>query len=939
MRKMFLLLLAICVATLSYGQSMILNPQDPVKLDSLVRIGHLENGLTYIIRHNANPEHRAEFYIATDVGAINETPEQRGLAHFLEHMCFNGNKDFPGNTMMSYLEKNGLIFGANINAMTGVEQTIYILQTIPTERKALIDTALVILQNDAAFVTNDTKEIEKERGVIVEEWRSGNTSQRRMYEDLMKYLFKGTKYASCNVIGDDKCILGFKPEDLVKYYKTWYYPANQAIIVCGDIDPDYIEAKIKELFGAIPKKENPPVKEVIKVADNEEPIVEVFSDPEISNAQAMVMIKMDPLDVNYRPLGIGVLNNLIKSMISQMASERMTDASKEPGSTFSGPYTGFNNMAKTMDVFMYASIPAEGKGAASVGDMIKVIRQIKEYGFTQAEFDRAKTNLLRQYQSEEDKAATRTNGQLAMQYVNYFLEKEPFADPAYMNSVAKQYMDQVNLKMINMTVKELFSSKNNVIFYSCPKKEGIAIPTNEEIAAASKAAFSAEVKPMANNEVMEPLIDASKVKGGKVANESKGFMDCTVLKLSNGLVVYLYPTDVQKDKIVFNLSQMGGKSVLPANILPVFEDNIFASYQSNSGVSKFSQSKLEKIIAGKDVAMSSFIGECTSGVTGSASSKDFETMMQLAYLFYTQPRCDSAEYAVGMAPLKSFAANMESSPEIKFYQENERVSTNNSPRAMIISKEIIAKANAADTYKGLKMLFNDAAGSKIIIAGDFKVDDVKALIAKYIGALPAKVKEPRAFVDHKMFYAPGENEKVFDFKMKNPNTTVSIVYFGNMERNYDNDIQFRAMTYIMDMRYVQSLREEEGGTYSPSVYGSISEAPEEHYTFNVEFETQYEKSKKLIDMTHKGIEALAANGPTDEEMKKTIETFKKNIPENKKRVGYYLNKLSDYYMWGKDMTDSEDAINKNVTKENIQKMAQLVVNNKNRSEVVMNPAK
>lgn len=939
MRKMFLLLLALCVATLSYGQSMILNPQDPVKLDSLVRIGHLDNGLTYFIRHNANPEHRAEFYIATDVGAINETPEQRGLAHFLEHMCFNGNKDFPSNTMMSYLEKNGLVFGANINAMTGVEQTIYILQTIPTERKAMVDTALVILQNDAAYVTNDPKEVEKERGVIVEEWRSGNTSQRRMYEDLMKYLFKGTKYASCNVIGDDKCILGFDPKDLVNYYKTWYYPANQAIIVCGDIDPDYVEAKIKELFGAIPKKENPPVKEVIKVTENDEPIVEVYSDPEISNAQAMVMIKMDPLDENYKPLGIGVLNNLIKSMISQMASERMTDASKEPGSTFSGPYAGFNNMAKTMDVFMYASIPAEGKGAASVGDMIKVIRQIKEYGFTQAEFDRAKANLLRQYQSEEDKAATRTNGQLAMQYVNYFLEKEPFADPAYMNSVAKQYMDQVNLKMINMTVKELLSSKNNVIFYSCPKKEGVVIPTNEEIAAASKAAFSAEVKPMANNEVMEPLIDAAKIKGGKVVKESKGFMNSTVLKLSNGLEVYLYPTEIQKDKVVLNMFQMGGKSVLPVNLLPVFEENIFASYQSNSGVAKFSESKLEKIISGKDVAVSNFVGDCTSGISGSSSSKDFETMMQLTYLYYTQPRCDSAEYAVGMAPLKSFAVNMESSPEIKFYQESEKVSTNNSPRAMIISKEMIAKANAADTYKGLKELFNNAAGSYIFLVGDFKIEEVKPLIAKYMGALPAKAEKSRTFVNHKMFYAPGENEKVFDFKMKNPNTTVSIVYSGKMARNHDNSLQLRAMTYVMDMRYIQSLREEEGGTYSPSVDGSITTAPEENYIFSVDFETQFEKSKKLIDMTHRGLEDLAANGPTDEEMKKTIETFKKNIPESKKRVGYYLNKLSDYYAWGKDMTDSEDAINKNVTRENIQKMAQLLVNNKNRSEVIMNPAK
>ncbi|MCI1733135.1 MAG: insulinase family protein [Bacteroidales bacterium] len=463
MRKLFTLLLAVCIATVSFGQSMLLNPQDPIKLDSLVRVGHLDNGLTYIIRHNANPEHRAEFYIATNVGAINETPAQRGLAHFLEHMCFNGNKDFPGNTMMSYLEKNGLVFGANINAMTGVEQTVYVLQAIPTERKAMIDTALVILQNDAHFVKNDPSEIEKERGVIVEEWRSGNSAQRRQSESQMKVLYKGTKYADCNVIGDDKCILGFDPKELVSFYQTWYYPANQAIIVTGDVDVNYVENKIKELFNVIPKKENAPVKETIKVPDNKEPLVNVFSDPETSSTSVNIIIKQEPIPNQYKPLGLYLALNLSKDLMTSMLSERFSDAAKEPGSVFSAAGADYAQFATIMDGAYFYALPKEGNGLATVKELVKLIRQAGQYGFTQDELDRAKTNLLRGYQSAADKAATRTNGQLAMQYVNYFLEQEPYVDPVYENEVVKQYVPQITLQQLNMMMSLI---KRIILFFT-----------------------------------------------------------------------------------------------------------------------------------------------------------------------------------------------------------------------------------------------------------------------------------------------------------------------------------------------------------------------------------------------------------------------------------------------------------------------------------------
>jgi zinc protease len=937
MKKLFTLLLAICIATVSFGQSMLLNPQDPIKLDSLVKVGHLDNGLTYIIRHNANPEHRAEFYIATNVGAINETPAQRGLAHFLEHMCFNGNKDFPGNTMMSYLEKKGLIFGANINAMTGVEQTVYVLQTIPTDSKAMIDTALVILQNDAHFVKNDPAEIEKERGVILEEWRSGNSAQRRQAESQFKVLYKGTKYADCNVIGDDKCIQGFDPKELVSFYQTWYYPANQAIIVVGDVDVNYVENKIKELFNVIPKKENTPVKETIKVPDNTEPLVNVFSDPETGATSVNIIIKQEPIPAKYKALGLYKAVNLSKDLMVSMLNERFSDAAKEPGSVFSAAGADYVQLVTVMDGAYFYAMPKEGNGLATVKELVKLIRQAGQYGFTQDELDRAKTNLLRGYQSAADKAATRTNGQLAIQYVNYFLEQEPYVDPVYENEVVKQYVPQITLQQLNMMIKSLITKENNIILYTCPKKDGVHVPTDAEVLSSYNDGYAAEVKPIAANAVNEPLLNASAVKGGKVKKEEAGFAGSKTWTLSNGLKVHLYPTDVQKDAIQFRLEQKGGKSILPMEVLPSFEENVIAFYQQNAGVSKFSQSKLDKILAGKNVSVGNTVGPLTSGIVGSGSTKDFETMMQLAYLYYTEPRCDAAEFENSMSQMKSIASNLGSNPDFRFSEENERVLNNNSPRFFFFGKDLLDKVSAANIKKGLDMLFSDAAGSEIYIAGDFKPEVIKPFVEKYLGALPVKSKVARKFVNHNMYMAPGMHEDVFEFDMKNPQTSAAIYYTGPIQNTKDNTIQLKAMTYILEMRYIASLREENGGTYSPSVEGYISLGANERYNFNITFQTQYEKSKGLIEKVHKGIEDLAANGPTNEELTKTIESFKKNIPENKKRISYFMNLIEEYYSWGKDMTDSDALINKNVTKDTVQKMAQLLVNNKNRSEIIMNP--
>ena len=935
MKKLIFLfsLMLMCIG--GYSQQMQQMPLDPA-----VRVGKLDNGLTYFIRQNANPEKRAEFYIATNVGAINETPAQRGLAHFLEHMCFNGNKDFPGNTMMSYLERNGLIFGANINAMTGVESTVYTLSTIPTDRQFLMDTALVILQNDAAFVTNDFDEVEKERGVIIEEWRSGNTAQRRQQEALFKVLFKGTKYADCNVIGDEQCLSTFNPQELVDFYKTWYYPGNQAIIVVGDVDPDYIEGKIKEYFSVIPKKEVEPVKEVIAVPDNEEPLSLVFSDPEISNTQLMMITKEKALPKAMRTTPQYFMINAVKRLVSSMLNERLSDASKKADAPFIQANYFDQNVSETMDAGILGIAVKDNRIEDAINTVVGIARQAEKYGFTADEFERAKASLLRGYQAAEDRAATRTNAQLANQIVQYFLNNEPYCEPATLNAMAKQMLGMFNVDMINQMFSQggsFVSLKNSVLFLTGASKDAGAFPTEAGLAELLSNALKAEVAAPQVEEIAKDFLDASKIKAGKVKKEEDGYVGSKVWTLSNGIMVYVYPTDVRKDVVNVSLIQDGGKSMLPEELLPSFDDNVRYFYTSNAGVGQFPANTVRKMLAGKNVSVSPYVNDTHSGVNGYSSAKDIETTLQLMYLFFTQPRCDAKEFETTMGQMKTIAANLGNNPEYQYEMLRAAAETNNSPRTTMFGSELLEKISADKINKGNAMLFGDAVGSKVFIVGDFDPETVRPLVEKYIASLPVKSKKPRAMVDHKLYPADGENLVSKEIKMENPNTYASVLYQGPMEKTLENSVINRALTYIMNMRYIASLREEDGGTYSPRVSGHVSPLPNERYYFGVSFETGKEKAPVLLEKVYKGIENLAAEGPSDEELGKTIEMMKKNIPESKKNPSYWENLLENYYLYGYDTNLTDDIIDKNVTKENVQNAAKMMVNKHNRLTVKVDP--
>ena len=426
MRKLFFTLLLVCAAVLGFAQ---INPQAPLELDKNVKTGKLDNGLTYYVMHNEKPAQRADFYIVTNVGAVQETPDQDGLAHFLEHMCFNGTKHFPGKGIISYMESIGCAFGANINAGTGFEQTMYMLNNVPVTREGIIDSSLLILFDWSAFVTNDPAEIDAERGVILEEKRTRDGASWQQTLATRKALFKGSALENVSLIGSEENLKNFKPESLVNYYKTWYRPDMQSIVVVGDVDADAVVAKIKDLFGQLPKAENSKAKEPVVVPDNATPIVSIFTHKENQQTSVMFAVKSPAIPKQFRGLGVAMLNDLVEWLMSSMINERLQDISRMPDAPFMHADASFGDVSYDLHAFMGSVATKDGEALKGFNGLMTELERVKRYGFTPDEFERAKTKILKSYETDKNNAASRQNPQLVQNLLGHFLTGDPYLDP------------------------------------------------------------------------------------------------------------------------------------------------------------------------------------------------------------------------------------------------------------------------------------------------------------------------------------------------------------------------------------------------------------------------------------------------------------------------------------------------------------------------------
>ena len=940
MVKRLFTLLTVFVATAVVAIAQILPPQMPLQPDSSVVYGKLDNGLTYYIKHNQKPAQRADFYIVTNVGAIQETPAQDGLAHFLEHMCLNGTKNFPGKGIISYMESIGAKFGENINAWTSVESTAYMLNNIPVIREGIIDSSLLILHDYSAFVTNDFDEIDKERGVILEEKRTRNTAQWRYRNAAFEALFKGTKYATCSLIGSEENLKTFDPQELVNFYKTWYRPDMQAIIVVGDVDPKAVERKIKSLFGELPKAENPKAKDIIPIPGNEEPIVAIFTDKENASTSVEVYFKGQPLPREYRGLGMAVLMDIYKSLITSMMNERFSDISASPNAPFLGAGSGFAPLCVTMEAFYGAVQSKDAEAVPALEAMFVELERAKRFGFTQAEFERAKTQLLKSYEVAAANASGRQNGAIVNDYINNFISGDAFTTPEYKYSVVKGYLEggAIQLEAINQMMASLVTDNNMVVIYSGPEKEGLINPVEEEILGAIAAAKASDIKPLEGENVNEPLLDAASLPGSTIMAETGAEFGSTRIELANGIEIYIKPTEFKKDEVMFKIVANGGKSILPTELLPALEQNVLMMYQGYQGISDFPVTKLQKMLTGKAVRVSPFISSLEQGVQGSGSPKDFETMLQLTYLYYVAPRFEASEMEVGINQIKAVLPNMMQQPDFINSLKMSEIMYGNSPRVPVIGEQMLKQATVENYKKAYEQLFSDVAGAKMYITGNVDIEQIKPLLEKYIGSLPVKSDKGLMWQDDNTDIVKGKVEEIFEVPMEAPKTKVTLVYSADMERNLKNDILSEALQNVLDLTYTKSIREEEGGTYGVGVLARTWANPKDGMFLLIQFDTEFAKAPKLIEIAISELEDIAANGVNEEYVAKTKENMLKAFPEKHIQNSYWLNTLYNNYSQDYNVDyNYENTVSKVVTSKEIQEYVKQMLKQGNRIKIVMNP--
>ncbi|MDO5442700.1 MAG: pitrilysin family protein, partial [Bacteroidia bacterium] len=512
MKKLLIIFCAAFGLSLSsQAQQMQVLPNDPA-----VRQGKLDNGMTYYIRHNDKPEQRAEFYLATDVGAIQETPDQDGLAHFLEHMCFNGTKNFPGKSLLNWLESIGASFGGNVNAATGVEQTQYMLNNIPLVRESVIDSCLLIMHDYSHFVTCDPVEIDNERGVIIEERRSRRNAAWRLHEQSLPYYYGDSKYAGCTLIGSQENLENFKPESLVNFYQTWYRPDLQALVVVGDIDVDLVESKIKTVFADIPAVENPKPKDVIMIPDNEEPVIGILTDPEMSNTSIEILWKSQARPEVMNNTVQGELIDLLTDLVSQVMAERFDDIVSKPGAPFFAAEFEVANMCETMDVVIGGVAVKEEEAVSGFKAFLMEVEKMKRFGFTDDEISRAKTEVESIYETLAKRADTRKNAEFVPDLINNFFDNYAYMEPQTEYEVVKSLLAQITPQIVNSVAAQLVTPENMVVVYKAAEKEGLVHPTEDELLAAIKEVQNADIAAPAAEDIPTEFLDASTLKGSKI---------------------------------------------------------------------------------------------------------------------------------------------------------------------------------------------------------------------------------------------------------------------------------------------------------------------------------------------------------------------------------------------------------------------------------------
>ncbi|MBO4454175.1 MAG: insulinase family protein [Paludibacteraceae bacterium] len=932
MKRLMLKLTLLCTAMTLWAQA-----PEKLAVDPEVRYGHLDNGLTYYIRHNEQPKQRCEFHIAQAVGAILEEDNQNGLAHFLEHMAFNGTEHFPGKGIINYFESVGVNFGGNINAYTSIDETVYRLSDVPTYREGIIDSALLVMHDWSCGLLLLPEEIDAERGVIREEWRTGRTARRRIWKGLNEKMYPGSQYAKRDVIGDTAVINNFEYQALRDYYHKWYGPDNQAIIVVGDINVDTIEAKIKALWADVPERANRGERPLYTVDNNTAPLVAIVTDPEAEGGRITLEYKADKLPAAILGTQQEYLINLVRELTCDMLNNRFTELALDPNASFTGAGCYYGECVKLRDAFDAVYIPKEGHETDAYNDLLFQLEKMRRYGFTNAELERVKSEKLNDMEKYFNERNTRKNITLARECIRHFEDGEVMPGAQWEYEFVKSVLPLINLEAVNQMAAS-FIHDNPTVAISGPEKEGIHIPSEETILAALS-----HMKELAIEAPQEEIIDTQLVKRvprkGKIKsvshNESLG---TTEWILGNGIKVVFRPTEFKADEILMYAFSKGGYSQVKTEDLPSAQ--LATSVISLSGIGRFNATQLEKALTGKTVSVTPEISDIVERMRGSSSVKDLETLLQLNYLYFTAPRRDEQAYQTLVSMLRNQLMNRDKTPKVTFSDSIQMMATNHSPRTIIMDTTTLQRVSLDKAIQIYRERFANPADFTFVFVGNIHPEDpqVQALICQWLGSMKTKKKQHEEVVDHHESVTLGLQKNYFSREMQTTTASNRIQYTSyDMPYTLANDLNMEIIGRILSTRYLESIREREGGSYGVGTYGYMTILPTPRAALLMQFDTDPQKQARLMEIIHEEVQTIIDQGPLASDLQKEKESMLKDFQEDLEKNTYWRQTLYMYYMYGQNnITDYRPAVEA-ITAETVQQTLKRLVSAGNMFEVVMFP--
>jgi zinc protease len=946
-KKAGIALCLLCFVTNVFPQE---SPEEPkgMKIEKLImdprlRYGKLENGLTYYIRRNEMPRQRAEFYLVHNVGSMQEEENQRGLAHFLEHMAFNGSKHFPSSKgMQDYIERIGMSMGENLNAYTGFDETVYMLMDVPAVREGIIDSCLLILYDWSSALLLEDEAIEKERGVIREEWRTNRTAQSRLWEQQLPEMFPGSKYGTRLPIGTLDVINNFRGDELRAFYRKWYRPDLQAVIVVGDIEVEKVEEKIRRTFSDIPAPVNPDPVELAVVPDNNLPLVSIAKDKEMTNMILSIYYKHEKLPYILRGTIADLIDRYSQTVVSLIMSERLAEMVQKANPPFIGADAGDADyvVSRTKGAWTSVAIVKPGELERAMQALVAETERVRKFGFTQAEYERARDNLLSSYESAYKDREKQPNSSFAEEYVRNFTKGEciPGIEAEY--ELIKSLVPELPLEGINQYVRSLFEAKtpgrNIVISLSGPDKEEVAYPAERELLEMFYRANVSGVSAKEEEAVSRILIPKLPAPGKIIEEKEDALFGVTIYTLSNGVRVVVRQTDYRQDQILMTATSPGGVSLFKD------EEDIWNLKVINNaimvgGLGEFGATGLRKAIAGKKVSSGAGMGNSTESLNGSSSPSDLKTLFELIYLQFTGIRIDDEAYASFEERMKTYLDDLYLNPMIAFSDSVSGLIYNNNPRTARLKSSDFSKIDYHRMIEMSKERFADASDFVFTFVGNVEKDSIRPLMEQYLATLPSLNRIEKGDESQVTPFCKGKKKCHFSRKLETPKSSVALMYTGEMPYTLKNAVMVQLLNKILEGVYAEKVRKEKSASYNVQVMGGLEDFPEGRMSIQIYFDTDPEKQEEILKIVKAELEGMAKEGPRAEDLEKSRNQMIKGRIEAMQENDYWLNVIDTYYYRNFDSHTDYDKLLNEITVKDIRSFLRKFLEQGNEIEVVLSP--